>query len=676
MFNLFANAVNARLELLSKMGVLLFETNVDKDKIFSIYINAFPKGTNELHITNTEHDCTCCRHFIQRLGHVKFYDTDTEQYSTIWDLDLPDDVAPEYKIVARALHEYVMTLDVVHPFLCTNTKFGNKHTVGDEDKIWDHFYGSVSDKHLVEGRNEEIRKENLGTAKGKFMNNYESHRRSITEMEPEHLELIIDLIEEGVLPRGEEKKEFVAKWLMMVKNNKSLDKDALEHSNWLTSMMLGERGNFRNSAIGSLALDLQKGKSVDDAVGAYTFITRGDNYGVSTTAPTEFLMKRAKKELTELGYLPSLERKLATFNDLPPEEMAFTDVTVPTELGMFDVALNSLSTADKSSKMKSTKISLKDFMETVLPNSESMDMVYTDALANRIMTLVTAKNEDAKPLFNYESPISWAYAGDVADAIDLRVAREGGKTDGVARVSLIWDYTDDLDLDVNSQNETIYYGNKVGADTGGYLDIDANYMSNMPNPVENITWPSLAKMENKTFNVRVFNNRCDNDGQGCTVKVVLGNKEYLIELKGTIRNPIDVAQFTCKNGEFTFKSNYPFTEKSKGLLNINSGTNEPVTAAMYSPNYWGTDSVGSKHVFFMFKNAKNPESVRGFFSEFLGPELHTHRKSIQYLAGLTKAPYSEEQLSGVGFSMNTPFSFDCVVSKRDTKELIKYTVTN
>ena len=52
----------------------------------------------------------------------------------------------------------------------------------------------------------------------------------------------------------------------------------------------------------------------------------------------------------------------------------------------------------------------------------------------------------------------------------------------------------------------------------------------------------------------------------------------------------------------------------------------------------------------MLKDCKNPNSVRGFYNEFLRPDMNEHRKVFELLASNMKAEYSEDQLSGVGFS--------------------------
>jgi hypothetical protein len=72
---------------------------------------------------------------------------------------------------------------------------------------------------------------------------------------------------------------------------------------------------------------------------------------------------------------------------------------------------------------------------------------------------------------------------------------------------------------------------------------------------------------------------------------------------------------------------------------------------MLSPNYWEGNSIGNKHYFFMIDGCKNPDPVRGFFNEYLRPDLEKqHHRVFEALASKAKTEYSDNQLSGLGFS--------------------------
>src|SRR5690606_35954875 len=83
---------------------------------------------------------------------------------------------------------------------------------------------------------------------------------------------------------------------------------------------------------------------------------------------------------------------------------------------------------------------------------------------------------------------------------------------------------------------------------------------------------------------------------------------------------------------------------------VKTETLVPVDTLMLSPNHWGDNKVGNRHWFFILRDCKNPDPVRGIYNEYLRPDLNEHRKVFEVLGSKTKAPFAEDQLSGLGFS--------------------------
>jgi hypothetical protein len=75
-----------------------------------------------------------------------------------------------------------------------------------------------------------------------------------------------------------------------------------------------------------------------------------------------------------------------------------------------------------------------------------------------------------------------------------------------------------------------------------------------------------------------------------------------------------------------------------------------VSAIMRSPNYWGNNKIGNKHLFFVLNDVKNPTPARGLFNEMLKNELNEHRKVFEILGNKLVVPYADRQVSGLGFS--------------------------
>lgn len=66
MFKPFGEAVHRRYSLLAEQELF----TVDLTDIFASYLSFFPEGTNPVFRKNTEHECSCCKHFVRRLGNL------------------------------------------------------------------------------------------------------------------------------------------------------------------------------------------------------------------------------------------------------------------------------------------------------------------------------------------------------------------------------------------------------------------------------------------------------------------------------------------------------------------------------------------------------------------------------------------------------------------------------
>ncbi len=66
------------------------------------------------------------------------------------------------------------------------------------------------------------------------------------------------------------------------------------------------------------------------------------------------------------------------------------------------------------------------------------------------------------------------------------------------------------------------------------------------------------------------------------------------------------------------------------------------------------NKTGNKHYFFMLDGCNNPDSVRGFYNEFLSDEFRPNRKVFEVLSGSMKCTPEKDQLSGLGFSSTQP----------------------
>ncbi len=110
-FKEFRTLLQKHFDEMVKDGAPLFITNADEDKLYDLYLDSFPAGTNPIFRKRREYDCSCCRRFVKNIGKlVSFMDG---QMVTIWDFDTKSDV---YQPVVDALAAYVKTCAVVNPY--------------------------------------------------------------------------------------------------------------------------------------------------------------------------------------------------------------------------------------------------------------------------------------------------------------------------------------------------------------------------------------------------------------------------------------------------------------------------------------------------------------------------------------------------------------------------------
>ena len=110
-----------------------------------------------------------------------------------------------------------------------------------------------------------------------------------------------------------------------------------------------------------------------------------------------------------------------------------------------------------------------------------------------------------------------------------------------------------------------------------------------------------------------------------------------------------------------------FTQEKWG---VKTESLAPVVAVMNSPNHWGDNRVGAKHLIFALKDCKNPGSARGVYNEFLRSDLEQNRKVFECLGSKTKCVYADEQVSGVGFTAARGDSVTVVVDGHRTYTLM------
>jgi len=114
---------------------------------------------------------------------------------------------------------------------------------------------------------------------------------------------------------------------------------------------------------------------------------------------------------------------------------------------------------------------------------------------------------------------------------------------------------------------------------------------------------------------------------------------------------VEVAKVTLKNGAFTIDHLLPESNASKEMYGLETKEFHKVNLVCLSPNHWGDNNTGNKHVFFMMEGCKADTSLRSFHIENLSSDLLAHKKVMEVLGNTNMIePTDKKQLSGLGFN--------------------------
>lgn len=644
-FQKFSQLIHARFIQLSKHELFVTGKELTDEKsreLEALYLASFPEGTNPIYITNTEHDCSCCKNFIRNIGNaVAIINGKIE---TVW--DVPGAEYP-YDVVAKKMAEFVRSNPIIDLYRTDAQHYGaekSRQLLQDGSvKTWNHFFGSIASRHFAGPR--------VAQQTGDFRTGVQLFKRGLTEITEAALSQVIELAETKAIYRGEEFLPAVKAFYVVHQQYAALKTDQ-ERDVFVWSNATSPVARFNNHGpIAELVKSLSKGEDLEGAVREYESFVAPTNYKRTTALITPRMIQDAMQTINGLGLEPALQRRFAKISDVSVNNVLWVDNDVKTQMkgGLESILMKAATEKVVVDESKIEKITIEDFMKKILPTASSMEMLVNGSHQNNFMSITAPVHENTGQLFKWNNDFGWSYDGNITDSIKEKVKKAGGNvTNAKLRVSLAWFNYDDLDIHVmEPTGNIINFFNK-----GGKLDVDMNAGGGRSRePVENVSWTTVMDGVYKV-NINQYNRRETAD-VGFVVEVECEGRIMQYSHPKAAVGMTHVLNLTMRNGKIEK------IEPAKGIIGggisqekwgIKTETFVKVNTLMLSPNFWDDNKIGNKHWFFILDGCKNDTPTRGIYNEFLNSKLDKHRKVFEVVGDKTKCQPTEDQLSGLGFS--------------------------
>jgi hypothetical protein len=649
----FKNAVQKQLDSMSKFD--LFQVEIDPDSLWETYLNSFDGDSNPIFRERTEHDCNCCKRFIRQYGSIVAVDK-KNKLLTIWDVIVSD----PYQKVANNLSKSVRNAKINNVFRNDSNKLGVNRNRDAKNAaiVWDHFYCEVDKKFVVKSKD-------LDSVRAQFRSTKDVTKRGLEEITIDSLTTVLELIDQNSLYRGSEHQETVLKFSKLKSQYENIsNENERDNFAWVASVNGG--GRIRNSAIGTLLVDLSKDISLEEAVRKFESVVAPTNYKRPKALVTKKMIEDAQKTVQELGIEPSLYRRHASIEDITINNLLFANQRTKMALNVFDELSETVGNKKPKNLNRVEEVHIDKFISDILPKADSIELMVNNSQLSNFMSLIAPKFPDSKNILKWNNNFSWTYSGSLTDSIKEKVKRAGGDVSGILRCSLEWFNLDDLDIHVIEPNKNeIYYGNKQSFKSKGKLDVDMNVSPTTRSAVENVTWNNPNTIMEGRYVVQIHNfTPRETVDVGFNVEIATPTQNFVFGYdKAVVRgSPITVAEFDYFNGEIKIVKSIKEQSNAREHWGVHTNTFQKVSCVLKSPNHWDDNKVGNLHWFFLLEGCKNPDSIRGLFNEYLDGRLDKHRKVFEVLGNKLMVKPSDSQLSGVGFSSTKRDSVLCRVS--------------
>lgn len=378
-YSSYIQRMSARVYKIIESGQPVFKTSTQD--LFTVYLDTLPQEDRQYH------NCSCCRHFINRFGGLVTISDDGITSSLMWEAEEAPDY---YRPVVTALRNKVNRAGVVSPFLSSDEEWGEFQT-----GHWTHFAvrqprsARFFSKLMTAGQKMAEKRED-----------FKNVSRALSEFTKPMVAQALKLCNTDSLYRSE-KVLGNAQWLHDL--HEKMEKASMSRNVLWKEVALAPAGfcHVRSSMIGTLLEDIAAGMDYDTVARRFKDKMHPLQYQRPQAAPTAGNIKRAEEIVEKLGIAKSLERRFATLADIQQWVWVPKEVELTKAEGVFGHLKPKDSQAVADMKVPPVVMTWDKFSRTALMDAERIQF-YVRPGRGPFTALVTAVHPDAPPILLWD----------------------------------------------------------------------------------------------------------------------------------------------------------------------------------------------------------------------------------------------------------------------------------
>lgn len=393
----FTATVQENLDRLLKSSKTIFKVATKKGELHSVFLDAFPKEERQYH------NCSCCRAFMSRYGNLVRIHADGTVQSLLWDFDgVEERLDPSLVAPVKAIQKHVEKLGVRMVYVAKETGLGTeKATAGG----FNHLHATLP-KEII---NTEWH--GVGKINGANQQSYTMLSKFVNTTDQDLIDKCLTYFQNDAFLSMQ--AGFVAnlEWLANFKRTRDGLTNRIAKDNY-TWLQVGIQG-FGRTRIGSTPIgtfiENVKTDGYDVAKEKFKAMTHGLVYKRAQSAPKAGTINNAEKIFAQMELAPSLRRRFLTHPEVKgeiwvPKAPKVEEQEAGSVFGHLKAKDGKTANDSKAPElplMKGGVLTLKRFLEEIMPSAEAISFVF-QRMPYPIAGFDTAVLPEAKPLLKWD----------------------------------------------------------------------------------------------------------------------------------------------------------------------------------------------------------------------------------------------------------------------------------